>query len=71
MSQGLVCIRERYHFGVGEGTVAGLDDVYPDGDESPRLGFEHCRTKRSTSLSRDVGQRESDDELHAITSRSK
>ena len=41
----------------------------PDGDESPRLGFEHCRTKRSTSLRRDIGQRESDDKLHTITSR--
>ena len=69
MSQGVVCIRERYHFGVGERAVAGLDDVYPDGDELPCLGFEHCCAERSASLGCDVGQRESDGESHAITSR--
>ena len=69
MSQGLMCIRERHHFGMGEGTVGGLDDVDADGDESSRPGFEHCRAERSTRLRCDIGQRESDDELHAISSR--
>ena len=69
MSQDLMCIRERHHFGMGQGTVGGLDDVDPDGDESSRLGFEHSCAERSTGLRCDIGQRKSDDELHAIMSR--
>jgi len=70
MSKDLMGIRERHHFGMGEGTVGGLNDVEPNGDESSRLGFEHGCAERSTGLRCDVGQRKSDDELHAIMSRS-
>lgn len=69
MPQGLVRIHERHHFGVGEGTVGGLNDVESNGDESSRLGFEHGCAERSTGLRCDVGQSKSDDELHAIMSR--
>ncbi len=57
-----------YHFSVGERTIGGFDDVYTEGDESSRQGFEYGGTERSSALSGGVGTRELNDEPHAIAS---
>ncbi len=69
MPQGLMCIRERHHFGVGEGTVGGFHDIDPDSDEPARLRLKYGSSEWPTGSSSDVRERELDHESHAISSR--
>lgn len=69
MPQSLVCIRKRYHFCVGEGTVGGFDDIYPDSDESACLSLQYRSSEWPTGSSSDVREGELDHESHAISGR--
>lgn len=71
LSQGLVCIRERHHLSVGEGTVGGFHDIYPDSDWSACVRLKYGSSEWPTGSSGDVREGELDHESHAFSSRCK
>ena len=68
MPDGLLCVGEGYHFGVGMRTVRRHDEIHPNGYEPAGCGFEHGGAEGSAGFQLDIGQRQLYDEAHTVAS---